>query len=311
MIIRGEVASKKFVERWDIDTLVERCGDMKPNFGIRVLSFLETLDPTQYAHFDQRLTELSGGMVDLPKLKKAMRGEDGFTTLAEYVNSPHFRGAVAESQTPEKGKDWMHPGDYLLPVSVHSIPVSDCQAMIDDMISIQKTHGRFEYAGAINADKLSNLFTTYLFFMFLGPDRSRAYNPHRHGVPNHTLMLQVKGYKHAVVWPNNESPNLYQVMDLLPDKNEVGEFPAIYQVDGFVSDFAKQPDLAKVMTSWEGVAAPGDLMYIPCGIPHTVENRGESLALGWFPSGDDMAHQAPSVEPVYTFEERRERVLKG
>lgn len=25
---------------------------------------------------------------------------------------------------PESGKDWMHPADYLLPVSVHSIPVS-------------------------------------------------------------------------------------------------------------------------------------------------------------------------------------------
>jgi uncharacterized RmlC-like cupin family protein len=28
------------------------------------------------------------------------------------------------------------------------------------------------------------------------------------------------------------------------------------------------------------VGGPGDLMFIPCGMPHTVENREESLALG-------------------------------
>jgi len=31
------------------------------------------------------------------------------------------------------------------------------------------------------------------------------------------------------------------------------------------------------------VGGPGDLLFIPCGMPHTVENRGESLALGWGP----------------------------
>jgi hypothetical protein len=44
-----------------------------------------------------------------------------------------LRGAVAAGQTPDNGKDWMHPSDYLLPVSVHSIPVADCQPMIRDL----------------------------------------------------------------------------------------------------------------------------------------------------------------------------------
>lgn len=75
--------------------------------------------------------------------------------------------------------------------------------------------------------------------------------------------------------------------------------PGIYQVDGIAADFDKQPDLANVKTSWEGVAAPGDLMFIPCGVPHTVENRGESLALGWFPSGYVMRMQPLSVTTPY------------
>lgn len=135
--------------------------------------------------------------------------------------------------------------------------------------------------------------------MFIGPDRSRAYNPHRHGVPNHTLMLQVRGFKHAVVWPDDESPNLYQITDLLPKSNEIAEMPGIYQVDGINADVDKQPDLTKVKTSWEGVAGPGDLLFIPCGIPHTVENRGESVALGWFPSGDDMRMQTMDATTPY------------
>lgn len=166
-----------------------------------------------------------GGLVGLEKLMTAMRGEDGFKTLAEYIDSPHFRGAVAESQAPEKGKDWMHPADYLLPVSVHSIPVSDCEEMLRDLKRIHERGPgvRFTFAEALTYP--GNLWTTSLFFMFVGPDRSRAYNPHRHGVPNHTLMLQVKGYKHAVVWPNDESPNLYQITDLLPEANEIAEKP--------------------------------------------------------------------------------------
>jgi hypothetical protein len=123
---------------------------------------LENLSPEQYASFDARLVALSGGAVGLQKLMKAMRGEDGFKTLAEYINSPHFRGAVAESQTPEKGKDWMHPGDYLLPVSVHSIPVGDCDAMLEDLV---KSEQRFSFAEALTPP--DNIWTNSLFFLFV------------------------------------------------------------------------------------------------------------------------------------------------
>lgn len=166
------------------------------------------------------------GRVGLERLMTAMRGDDGFKTLAEYIASPHFRGAVAESQAPGRRKDWMHPADYLLPVSVHSIPVSDCEEMLRDFERNHDRGGpgaRFTFAEALTYPE--NLWTTSLFFMFVGPDGSRAYNPHRHGVPNHTLMLQVRGYKHAVVWPNDESPNLYQITDLLPKANEIAEMP--------------------------------------------------------------------------------------
>ena len=40
VIIKGDAATTEFVSKWNVDTLVEKCGGMKPNFGIRVLSFL-------------------------------------------------------------------------------------------------------------------------------------------------------------------------------------------------------------------------------------------------------------------------------
>jgi hypothetical protein len=32
-----------------------------------------------------------------------------------------------------------------------------------------------------------------------------------------------------------------------------------------------------------------NLVFIPCGIPHAVQNRGEMLAVGWFSSGFAMS----------------------
>ena len=48
-------------------------------------------------------------------------------------------------------------------------------------------------------------------------------------------------------------------------------------VDGFNVDLGAQPDLREVKGGMEGHAAVGDLMYIPCGLVHTLENvvRGE------------------------------------
>ena len=285
VIIRNHEPATTFAAKWSMKRIEEECGYMRPNFGIRVLSFLENMGPELTAVFDDRIREISEGKITLETLMATMGGSE-FTTLKEYLNSRHFRGDIA-NQT----KDWMHPSDYLLPVSVHSISVADCEGMYKSLLSVHRRHP-LAYGESLFQPDLhmppKSTDSIINFFVFVGPDRSRAYNPHRHGVPNFTLMLQVTGYKHTVVWPDEESKNLYQVKDLAPKENEVSEFPAIYQVDGINVDYDKQPDLRKVSKSWEGVAAPGDLLFIPCGIPHTVENRGESVAVGWFPSGFDM-----------------------
>ena len=44
------------------------------------------------------------------------------------------------------------------------------------------------------------------------------------------LRRYITGFKHTVVWPDEESPNLYPITDLLPKSNEIAEVPGIYQV---------------------------------------------------------------------------------
>jgi len=55
----------------------------------------------------------------------------------------------------------------------------------------------FPYAAAIYDGKLVEFGETN-FYMFVGPDKSRAYPAHRHGLPNYNLMLVLSGHKHVV-----------------------------------------------------------------------------------------------------------------
>jgi len=55
-------------------------------------------------------------------------------------------------------------------------------------------------------------------------------------------------------------------------------------VDGFNVNLTRQPDLRNVIGGLEGEAKPGDLLYIPCGALHTLENAGDMIAIGWLPT---------------------------
>lgn len=55
-------------------------------------------------------------------------------------------------------------------------------------------------------------------------------------------------------------------------RNDIGERNEIFMVDGFNVDLGAQPDLRGVTGGFEGQAGVGDLMYVPCGLVHTLEN---------------------------------------
>lgn len=275
------------------------CGDMVPNWGRTVGSFVEGLNEEQRRKWDERLRRVH--KTTLADLEATLQGG---MTMSEYVASAHFDGYRLEDFTP--GKDFTHPVDYLVPVSVHSVAVADCRALAADLRGIAKLRTKdgakrytFPYAAIIYESREADFGGTN-FYLFVGPERSRAYPAHRHGLPNYNLMLVLSGRKHVVAWPNQETPNLYPFPeDITPTENEVAEKPLGYGADAFSSaDGRKQPDLGKVSESWEGAAGPGDLVFIPCGIPHAVQNRGEMLAVGWFSSGFDMSGTGANTEGI-------------
>ena len=261
-------------------------------------------------------------------------------TMSQYINGPHFDGYRLADFLPSK--DFTHPVDFLVPVSVHSVAVADCLPLAKDVKAIVTRGMSTEVAGgggaggggagdgageisgdeagddgdgdgdlpdnmkvgALNFPYAAAIYDSQLvefgganFYMFVGPDKSRAYPAHRHGLPNYNLMLVLSGHKHVVAWPDQETHNLYPFpTDITPEENEVAEKPLGYGADAFDADVAKQPDRSKVERSWEGIAGPGDLVFIPCGIPHAVQNHGEMLAVGWFASGFAMAGTGAAAE---------------
>lgn len=307
VVIKGDETSVAAAALgWTPRRMARDCGDMTPNWARTVGAFVDGLDATQRREWDERLRRVHRS--SLEELRETLNGR---MTMREYVESAHFEGYRLDDFVP--GKDFTHPVDYLVPVSVHSVAVADCRPLWDDLLRVFRSpsphpgkddvskrrrsacqggsYTCHPYATAVYDKHRDTQEGGSDFYLFVGPEKSRAYPTHRHGLPNYNLMLVLSGSKHVVVWPDQETPNLYPFpSDITPEENEVGEKPLGYMADAFDRDptSAKQPDMRKITKSWEGVAGPGDLVFIPCGVPHAVQNRGEMLAVAWFASGYDM-----------------------
>ena len=59
-------------------------------------------------------------------------------------------------------------------------------------------------------------------FVFASGDKCRAYHPHIHGKPNHTLLLVLKGAKRVVTWPADQRDKLYPFMPGQLGRNDIG-----------------------------------------------------------------------------------------
>ena len=54
--------------------------------------------------------------------------------------------------------------------------------------------------------------------------------------------------------------------------------------NGFNVDLTRQPELAEVKGGSEGIAGPGDLLFIPCGMIHSLASTGDMVSIGWIPT---------------------------
>jgi hypothetical protein len=160
----------------------------------------EGLSEEQQREWDERLRRVH--KTTLEDLRATLRGS---MSMGEYVKSSHFDGYLLEDFTP-LGKDFTHPVDYLVPVSVHSVAVADCRALAADLEKVAKTKGKgagaergaaegaegaeggggggggaggggllnYPYAAVIYEDDVVEFGGTN-FYLFIGPEKSRAY----------------------------------------------------------------------------------------------------------------------------------------
>mmetsp|Transcript_31554 Transcript_31554/g.51049 ORF Transcript_31554/g.51049 Transcript_31554/m.51049 type:complete len:186 (+) Transcript_31554:671-1228(+) len=103
--------------------------------------------------------------------------------------------------------------------------------------------------------------------MFVAPALSRAYPTHRHGQPEHSMLLMLQGRKHFVHWPNDAAEHLYEIK--LGTQTETGD--RVFMANPFTNDSSQQPDMVKAQGGYEGVVHEGELLYVPRGI-HIIKN---------------------------------------
>mmetsp|Transcript_31553 Transcript_31553/g.51045 ORF Transcript_31553/g.51045 Transcript_31553/m.51045 type:complete len:232 (+) Transcript_31553:1044-1739(+) len=112
--------------------------------------------------------------------------------------------------------------------------------------------------------------------MFVAPALSRAYPTHRHGQPEHSMLLMLQGRKHFVHWPNDAAEHLYEIK--LGTQTETGD--RVFMANPFTNDSSQQPDMVKAQGGYEGVVHEGELLYVPRGI-HIIKNLDAVLAVGY------------------------------
>ena len=66
--------------------------------------------------------------------------------------------------------------------------------------------------------------------------------------------------------------------------NEIKEVTNLFMANGFNVDLTRQPELAEVKGGSEGIAGPGDLLFIPCGMIHSLASTGDMVSIGWIPT---------------------------
>lgn len=303
VVIRNDPGARAVAQRINVSTLLEQCGDQDPELGRRLVEPLKALPAVVKLELSRRLYETHG--VTLTQAVKVMEGRGKIKTVRDFFESDYFTTVrtAQDPRFPGAKKDFSHPADYIWPPSIHSWPIHDnCSPLLEMMAEVAEVgtwqNRQTAPTNTATGDPLPRLgYVPRItrphdsldipdLFVFASGDRCRPYHPHIHGRPNHVVLLLLQGYKRAVVWPRGEANNLYPFMGdgKLPE-NDIGEMTPIFMANGFEVDLEWQPDLASVKGGQEGVAGPGDLLYVPCGSLHSLGNLGNMLAIGWIPTG--------------------------
>jgi len=138
---------------------------------------------------------------------------------------------------------FQHISHYLWPMEIHDKGIlTACPQLFKDLI-----YPKYIPRHPIS---LNHIWDKFLHpRMFVAPALSRAYPTHRHGQPEHSMLLMLQGRKHFVHWPNDAAEHLYEIK--LGTQTETGD--RVFMANPFTNDSSQQPDMVKAQGGYEGV----------------------------------------------------------
>jgi hypothetical protein len=299
VIIRRDPRAQILLHALTLPKLLDLCGDQPALTGNRVVKIMrEGFSPEMYRSVSDRLNYTEG--LSMAHVISELAGESpGATkTLRDYFEGPYFTTSIETVQDPRfpgARKDWSHPADYLWPPSVRSWNVGNCRNLVDFVADVMKQAGVRADAGlkqaiagipfvrALISGKRQQQYDYpgHHMHLFASADKGRGSPPHIHGFPSHPVLLVLRGTKRIVTWPSDQRSKLYPLWGDRSGQDENAERNDLFMVNAFDVNMTRQPDLADVEGGLQGEAHAGDLIYIPCGLVHSLESVGSSLMLAW------------------------------
>lgn len=296
LVFRGWATSSKrpALARWTLKRLRDRCGDATVSFSERYIAFLQTVSDTERRSIDRRLQEVDG--VTLSQVLARLTRDMTLREYIDYVLGMEERGVPGtgnqsrDGQLPAPSKDFSHIADLLLPLTSQEMPLRTvCPEMYRDLV-VSKYFGghklnspwaneRRTRAGEADqeADNPERCWLHPDPVVYIAPPHSRAYPTHVHGKMDENMLIVLDGEKHFVGWHYDQRHALRR-MDTAArtDSGPIGD--EVFEAEGIYYDFARQPDLRGAV-GYEAYLRRGDMLYLPCGSAHQVQNQRATLAV--------------------------------
>jgi len=274
---RGWRADDWPLRKWDMARLRKECGENPVSFSARLAPMLNTMASTEREAAGRRLRKVDGASLADITPSGTTGGRFDFKTLAKFLDY------VEEDATAHRNplKDYSHIIDYALPASLKENEVETlCPALYEDL-RVPKYMNTEKLDPGI-ADASHCLHANPNPVIYVAPPHSRAYPTHVHGRAEDNFMFLLQGTKKFVHWPYSAKASLYRSdttgKTCSPTCEAQGD--EIYMCEGIYPDFKRQPELENTLgVALAGEVHAGDLLFIPCGSAHQVENLDITVAV--------------------------------
>ncbi len=255
------------IMNWGFDRIKSECVDDHVSFAQKGLHLLQSLPPDARRQWNAESERVFG--VGLEEMAARINKDMSVAEFVEYVDRSR-PDSVKQKQT------WDHLVHYALPLNMHSFPLHKfCSGKLVGDLTLPKymLSQRVEdfCMNSYNGPVVGGVYDAEVFF---AGEHSRAYPSHLHGVSAEILLVVVRGKKQFVGWDYAEKEHLY------PFKagfgTETGD--EIFLAEGINPNFELQPDL-RGASGWQGRVEQGEILYIPCGLVHQVQNLEPTFSL--------------------------------